>query len=487
MTKEQTKNEDGDIRIDAVEEVVENEQVETEAVEAVEVAEGKRRSSAPVHWLVIALRLFTGVVFIFSGFVKAIDPWGGFYKFQEYFQALGLDGLIGSSMFCAFAIGIVEMMLGVALFVGAYRRGAPLLALALMAVMLPLTLYLALTDAVPDCGCFGDALPLSNWMTFLKNIVIAAALVLLLMNNRKVPCLYGPAVQWILMLLTFIFGLAVALLGYFYQPLIDFRPFKVGTKLNVMAAQGTGDDDYVFIYKKDGVEKEFTMDSLPDEEDGWEYVDRKSTKPELTPAQRFAGQSISVLDEGDDVTAQVLDPEKRQLLFLFPDLPNVSISYTFAINELNDFARVQDVDVYGLTSGTNQQMDEWNDISLASYPMYMVDDSDLKMLARGNPAVVFVDHGEVKWKRTLSSINPRVTEQPDLTVDHLSDDFKPRVLLNTLIVLYLISIVVLFLINRGYRAIAFFLPRKDNKAKLDEKDEVVVAEDDSQEEAQATE
>ena len=455
MTKEQTKIEVEDVSIDTAEEVVEERQVDDE------VDEGRRRSSAPVHWMVILLRIFCGVVFIFSGFVKAIDPWGGFYKFQEYFQALGLDGLMGSSLFCAFAIGIVELMLGVALFVGAYRRGAPLLALAMMAVMLPLTFYLAVTDAVPDCGCFGDALPLSNWMTFLKNVVIAAALVLLLLNNRKVPCLFGPAVQWILMLLTFIFGLAIALLGYFYQPLIDFRPFKVGTKLEVLPAQGVSDDDYVFIYSKDGVEKEFSMDSVPDEEDGWEYVERRSTKQELTPAQRFAGQSISVLDEGDDVTAQVLDPERRQLLFLFPDLPNVSISYTFAINELNDFARVQDIDVYGLTSATNKQMDEWNDISLASYPLYMVDDSDLKMLARGNPAVVFVDHGEVKWKRTLSSLNPRVTEQPDLTVDKMSDDFKPRILLNTLIVLYLISIVALFLLNRGYRAIAMMLPKKD--------------------------
>lgn len=424
------------------------------------IQETKANENPKLRWLVILLRFLAGAIFIFSGYVKAIDPYGSIYKFQEYFQVLGLESLVGTSTFAAFAIAIFELMLGTALFVGAYRRGDPIVALLMMFVMLPLTFYLAITDAVPDCGCFGDALPMSNWVTFLKNIVITAILILLLKYNKLVPCIFGPVVQWIVLFFTFLLGLAIALAGYFYQPLIDFRPFAVGTNLNVLPAMGANDDDYVFIYKKDGVEQEFTIDNTPDEEDGWEFVDRRQVKPDISPAQQAQKQSISIYDEGDDVTSEVLDKQHRQLLFLFPDIANVNISYTFLINELNEFARVQDVDVYGLTSGTRQQIDEWNDISLADYPVYMTDDSDLKMMARGNPAVVFVEHGTIKWKRTLSSINPRRLDNENTTINNLSDDFNPQSTLKTIITLYLIAMIALLLVNRGLPIIKFFTKRK---------------------------
>lgn len=412
-----------------------------------------------VKWLVALLRLLTGGVFIFSGFVKAVDPWGGYYKFQEYFQALSLESLYGVETFAAFAVAIVELMLGVALLIGAYRRGAPIFALAMMVVMLPLTLWLMITDAVPDCGCFGDALPLSNTATFLKNVVLTVALVALLRYNRKLKCLYGPAVQWVVLALTFLLGLSIALRGYFVQPLIDFRPFPVGSTLQVTPS-GTDDEDYVFIYEKDGEQHSFTIDSIPDEEDGWTFVDRRSTAQQLSPAQRAATQSISIFDEGQDVTAEVLDPNRRQLLFLFPDIAGVSIAYTFDINELNNFARVQDVDAYGITSGTRRQIDEWNDISLADYPVYMADDSELKMLARGNPAVVYIERGKVVWKRTLSSIDMKRLEDNEMTVAKLGETVSPpSSVMSKFIWSYLLAMLALLVINRAVPVIRFFAKR----------------------------
>ena len=163
-----------------------------------------------VTLMVWLMRLVVGDVFVFSGFSKAIDPWGSYYKFNEYLLTLGWDNLFAQSLFASFAVPIVEFALGVLLLVGAYRRVAPVLLLLFMLVMTPLTLWLALTDAVPDCGCFGDALVLSNWATFGKNVALTAGLVFLLLLNKKVAGLYGPAVQWLVAVAACLFAFALA-------------------------------------------------------------------------------------------------------------------------------------------------------------------------------------------------------------------------------------------------------------------------------------
>ncbi|MBR1882150.1 MAG: DoxX family membrane protein, partial [Muribaculaceae bacterium] len=146
------------------------------------VATSPRPSAATAQpWIitltVVLVRLVMGATFAFSGFAKAIDPWGTYYKITEYILTLGWDALLPAALFAAFALPAAEMTLGVIVAVGAYRRSAPVLMLLMMAVMLPLTLWLAVTRAVPDCGCFGDAWVLSNNATFAKNVVLAVGAV----------------------------------------------------------------------------------------------------------------------------------------------------------------------------------------------------------------------------------------------------------------------------------------------------------------------
>ncbi|MBR5103001.1 MAG: DoxX family protein, partial [Muribaculaceae bacterium] len=180
---------------------------------------------------VIIVRLVVGLVFVYSGFSKAVDPWGGYYKFNEYFLALGLDSFVSLSLFFAFALAAIEFLLGVFLITGAYKRSTPIILTLLMAVMLPLTFYLAVSNVVSDCGCFGDAVHLSNWGTFFKNVLLTVAIIYLLLFNRKYEGLYSPAVHWLVLLGSFAFITAVAYNGYFVQPLRDYRPYKVGTRV----------------------------------------------------------------------------------------------------------------------------------------------------------------------------------------------------------------------------------------------------------------
>ena len=184
-----------------------------------------------IKWATWLIREVTAFVFIFSGFVKAIDPWGTLYKTEDYLAAMGLSiwpnlVTVGVFILCGF-----EFFIGVCLATGCFRKGSSILSFILMCFMLPLTLWIAVFDPVPDCGCFGDAYVISNWATFWKNVVLFAFTLWLARYNRYCACLITPALQWIAFIATALFIFGIELAGYIYQPLIDFRPYHVGSPL----------------------------------------------------------------------------------------------------------------------------------------------------------------------------------------------------------------------------------------------------------------
>ena len=404
--------------------------------------------------LTLLMRLTVGGVFAFSGFTKAVDPWGTCYKITDYLTALGADRWSSTALFIAVSLAALEFIVGVLIIVGAYRRSAPMLALLMILVMTPLTLWLAVTDAVPDCGCFGDALHLSNLATFAKNVLLLLGIIYLLCFNTSLRSVYGPAVQWVVIALSLAFVLAVAYYGYFKQPLIDYRPYPIGTRLVSAVADSDEDEDedeYIFIYRKDSVEQEFTIDEVPDEEDGWEYVTRyHARRPHGKVIMQVGNNpnSIAILDEdGNEVTLDVLGDSRRTVLLLFPDLAQVGVINSFALNELTDAALVADADVIGLTPATPAEVEQWKDVSMASYPIYYMDDSELKMVARGNPAVVYLEDGTIVWKRTLSSLDD--VEQP-AELAEMGKDLDGDDIMTNLMLAYLAAMLALVIINRSH-------------------------------------
>lgn len=406
--------------------------------------------------VVAVLRLVVGGVFLFSGFTKGIDPWGSIYKFGEYASMFGLAGYDGLLPFMAFSVSAIEFALGVFLLVGIYRRFTPYAMLLMMAVMLPLTLYIAVTGEMSDCGCFGDAVTLTNWGTFWKNVPLTLAVVYLVAYNNRVKNIYGFAVQWIVALLTFVYLLVIAWEGYFTQPLLDFRPFPVGTA--IAGDDGGTDEDFLFLYEKDGVQQGFVLDSLPD--DTWTFVDRVPVDgggDDEKVADASVYRHITVFDEDYKVADGVVKGKGEQLLLLFPSLSDVVIPFTYHINETYDFCMAHGIDVVGLTSNGRSEIAEWNDLSMAAYPMYIMDDSELKMVARGNPAAVLLSDGKIVWKRTLQSI----------PIDRLSraDDFaevlgwSPHHYLYFVTTLYLAAMLLVLIINRTHIVVKFSLNR----------------------------
>lgn len=364
------------------------------------------------------MRFLVGGLFLFSGITKGIDPWGTVYKFNEYFGAWGYEVADALNVTGVFLLCLAEFLTGFCLLTGSLRRTAPVVAMVIMAFMLPLTLWLAVKNPVSDCGCFGDALKLTNWQTFYKNIVITAGSIWLLLYNRRCICLVNPYLQWIAILVSGAYLLSVAWLGYYYQPLVDFRPYKIGTSLvdtDTGEDSGYDEDEYLrFVYEKDGVRKEFGVDDeLPDEEDGWNFVERyydipeseevKIPQPDLS-AKPAKGLRFFSEDGNEDLTDETIG-DGRQLILMIPDLSEVSAAKTWKINSFYDWCKANDIEMLATVGGNPYQIALWKDISLAEYPIYTSDDTAIEEAVRGNPGIVYIEDGTIKWKSSLKAID----------------------------------------------------------------------------------
>lgn len=414
--------------------------------------------------LVLLCRLVVGGTFIFSGFVKGVDLWGFYYKIGDYLTAFGWDWARPFAGLAAGFVPLFEFVLGILLLIGSFRRTAVILGLLTMVFMLPLTFYVWVANPVADCGCFGDALVLSNQTTFWKNVVLTAGLVFLLDNNKRVRSLYGPAVQWMTVVFPAVYLLIIIYWGYYVQPLIDFRPYKIGTEI-IASNVDSGEDDFVFIYEKDGVQREFMLDSLPD--DSWNFVDRKPiAKPEVQPRAQHV-EPIAIYDGDVEVTAEVLPREGDVVLVLIPNISGIDVATTFRLNDMNEYASESGVSLVCLTSGSEDEIAQWKEFAFADYPIFTMDDSMLKTIARGNPAIVRVIDGRIVWKSTLDSIeSDELPELFDMSFDNeevsLAD--RGRVML-VLTVTFGILGVLLLLINRLGLVIKFSIRMRRNQNK----------------------
>lgn len=410
------------------------------------------------RWFVLGLRILVGAVFAFSGFVKAIDPWGVLYKFEEYISAIGADWLSPFLLFGAFAVSVFEFVLGVMLIVGAYRRISVWLSLLTLMVMTPLTLWLALTNAVPDCGCFGEAIHLSNWTTFWKNVVLLIAILYLLLFNVRLSNVYSPSIQWIVTTVTAIFISMVAFYGYFYQPMIDFRPYKTGEGILSETGSDLLDEtnDFVFVYEKNGKQKEFEINDIPTDEDtAWTFIERKEKTSKKRSSLKLG---LNLKENDEDVTENVIKTQGDQIIFIFSDLKEIDITYTYLINVIDDFARKQNVDIIGVTGDSTNEIEEWNDMSMATYPIYSADDTELKVIARGNPAVVYLKDGSIVWKRTLQSISASRIEKATKNnggFAWIGADYNGENRLKKISSLYIFIMVLILILNRSYRVYKF--------------------------------
>jgi len=348
--------------------------------------------------LVIVCRILIGVTFLIAGWSKAIDPWGFVIKVGEYFSVWGLEMPYELVVTACVAVACVEFCTGAMILLGAFKRWAVWTAAAFMVFMLPLTAYIAVADPVDDCGCFGDFFVISNELTFIKNILISIAVVYLILRNRSVPGLLPAPVQWMSMAASVAFPLYLSFVGYNIQPLVDFRPFKVGTTI-FRPSEESGEIEYV--YEKGGEERNFSLDELPDST--WTYVDAI----EIGGSSNIA--SISVFDSyGDDISQNLAEDSSDHIYLVLANPDLQFLSRARFVNELADYGNRHDCQLIGLVGVEGDALDEWKALVRPRFPVYTAEDTSLKMLARGIGAIVFTREGKIIWKRTLSSLDPSI-------------------------------------------------------------------------------
>ena len=351
---------------------------------------------------VIAARLITGGLFIFSGFVKAVDLWGFIFKIEEYFALVDFTAPRSVSLSLALVLAGFEFVSGVLLVSGAYRRAVVILMLMLMAAFDCLTFYLWIADPIPDCGCFGDAWVLSNGATFFKNVILTGLLIFLLIKNTKIGfALFKPAVQWIPTVLSVFYIVVIGLICYNVQPQIDFRPYPVGRSLTVTHNDDDEIENVMYIYTDGKSQKTFPADSLPGE--GWDFVDiADSEASEASTGHKT--DIFSVYDGDEDVSDDIFDDAPRRFLLVIPELKRADISFSFFVNNLYRLCKKNDIQFCALVATSDEGLERWRDLSLAEYDCFTAEDTSLKELARGNMSLVYLEDGIIKWKSTVSSV-----------------------------------------------------------------------------------
>ncbi len=398
----------------------------------------KKYNQKYLSYSVWVLRIIIGGLFVMSGLVKGIDLWGFIYKIEEYFEVWGITQPHSLSVIIALTLSMVEFITGSMLVLGAYRRGSVWILLSIMAGMLPLSLYIFIANPVADCGCFGDFWILSNGVTLLKNIIIVIALVYLVVFNHRVRGLYRPFIQWIIVFLCFIYFLVVALLGYNIQPLIDFRSFPIGSNL-LPNEDDQSEVEFEFIYEKDGSEKSFTEDNLPDST--WFFIDRKIRSGRVSDATELV-----VIADGEDVTSDVIAADGEQVLIILPEYEQANIAYTYIVNEMQRCVESRGGSLIEIAAIPDNKLEEWKDLSMATYPIYQGEGIILKELSRGVMSAVFINDGKIVWKRALSSIGSDALAVNNGDLGKLSFDGSAVIRWSTC--LLLIFLIITFFIEK---------------------------------------
>ena len=348
-------------------------------------------------------RIIVALTFIFSGFVKAIDPIGLQYKLQDYLGAIGIPGFLPDWLLLIMAVllAAVEFCMGIFLLFAIQRRLISKLIVVFMSIMTLITVWLVVANPVKDCGCFGDALHLTNTETLVKNIILLGCSIVIMRRPLAMFRFISESNQWIVINYTIMFIFVCSGLSLYYLPLFDFRPYRIGT--NIPRGMEIPKDaeqplfETTFIMEKGGQRKEFTLNDYPDST--WKFIDSKTVQVKegyIPPIHDF---SVADRKTGKDLTDSVLRHKGYTFLLIAPYLERADDSNFGDIDQLYEYAQTYNIPFYCLTASTAKAIQRWRDITGAEYPFCITDETTLKTIVRSNPGLLLLKDGTIinKW------------------------------------------------------------------------------------------
>lgn len=358
-------------------------------------------------------RILTGLVFIFSGFVKAVDPIGTSIKLTDYFDALGMDWLIPVALPLSFLLNTAEFVIGIMLLLNVFNRLTAFAAVFFMALFTPLTLWLAITDKVTDCGCFGDFIVMDNWETFYKNAVISIFVIIIFLGRNKFYYSYTKKMQIIITSVFIFFAMFFQTYNYRNLPVIDFRPFKIGNSIleGITLPEGAKKDVYksFLFYKnlKTGKIEKFDENNYPWEDTlNWEFSNTENILVEKGEDPKI--HDFSITDKsGNDITDIVLKDDNFSFLFAAYDLEHTDIDAFKNLSGLIKFCDDKKIKFYCLTSSSDEDVAKLKSQISTTIDFYKSDSKMLKTMVRSNPGLLLLKNGRIygKWHyRNIPSV-----------------------------------------------------------------------------------
>ncbi len=345
------------------------------------------------------VRILLGIVFIFSSFVKGVDPLGTAYRVEDYLIAYGIDWLLPMALIIAFLLITAEFIIGAALLLKLHPRLAAWSVLLIMIFFTVVTYFDARYNLVPDCGCFGDAVKLSNWATFYKNIFLIVLAAVVFFMQKRMPVKTPGWLQSVLVFL--IAGGFVWFVNYNYNhlPLVDFRDWRVGKDM-----RNSGEENiktYVtYRNKETGEVKEFLSPDYPWNDTvwmkRWEFVDQRTDESGVV---RKHGLFIEDA-EGDDVTKSIIENPGFQLILTTYDLEHADSGGMIKASELfHSLADNENISFVLLSSSAEDVVEKYKEVYRIDYEVYFADDIELKAMIRSNPGMMLMHDGVVikKW------------------------------------------------------------------------------------------
>ncbi|MCR4847611.1 MAG: DoxX family protein [Bacteroidales bacterium] len=356
---------------------------------------GLPRRCAPRNDVLVVCRLLVGALFIFSSFTKGVDPLGTKYKMLDYFAAYHIEWLNEAAMVLAVLMILAEFLIGICLLTNVCPKIATIGGALFMLLFTGVTLFDALYDMVPDCGCFGTAVKMTNWQTFYKNLVIDAVLLHLVLNIRSLKCRLKAGTQFVIGLVYALLFTGFQLYNYRHLPVVDFMNWKVGRQMNAKPEQ----EQQIYLTfrnKETGKTQEYLSSDYPWNDSvwmsQWEFVDQR-----VVGGNSYIG--FSALDQdGDEVTEMILNTPNL-LMFTSHDMVQITEKEWEKIKAITEKATQKGYEVIWVTSASPEYVEEMQTKHPYVYEVYFGDELEIKTIVRFNPGLIWLDDGLVvdKW------------------------------------------------------------------------------------------
>jgi uncharacterized membrane protein YphA (DoxX/SURF4 family) len=351
-------------------------------------------------------RIFVGVLFIISGLIKANDPTGFGYKLTEYWEVFHIPFLTPASVYLAMLICIIEIFLGVNVLLGAFKRFTLIMLIMMIVFFSFLTFYSAWFHKVTDCGCFGDAVHLTPWQSFSKDLILLVLIAVLWINRRFITPVFPKVLRYGIAIGSIALSLFFTMYCFIFLPVKDFLPYAKGKDIvkQMTIPPGSPRDSVamMFIYTKGGKEYNFTTDQLSKVDSTYTYKDRKDEvirKGYEPPIHDFVVYDL----DGHDLTREFLYQPGYRLVIVQQDLEKASLGGQKKVNELvKELMMNNNIKIWALTSSSTAIINNYKIAYDVPYTYFTADNTQLKSMIRSNPGLLLLKDNFVidKWPGT---------------------------------------------------------------------------------------